>query len=169
MRVIFLQDELTIILCFLVWPALQVAAALISLYLPDRYFSPDSYFFRAHHFEKEGRIYDSIFRVSHWKHLLPDGGAILKKRGFKKKKLEGHSKEYLDRFLVESARGELTHWLAIIPFWVFGFFTPPRVMWYMLVYALLVNLPCIIAQRYNRPRIKKLLSRISSHVQSVKK
>ena len=169
MRVIFLSEVLTIILCFVAWPVLQVTAALICLYLPDRYFSPDSYFFRTHRFEKEGRIYDHIFRVSRWKHLLPDGGAILKKRGFKKKKLEGHSKEYLNRFLVESARGELTHWLAILPFWIFGFFTPPQVIWYMLVYALLVNLPCIIAQRYNRPRIKKFLKRISSHARSVEK
>jgi glycosyl-4,4'-diaponeurosporenoate acyltransferase len=160
MRVIFLPDVLTIILCFLVWPVLQVTAALVCLYLPDRYFSPDSFFFRAHRFEKEGRIYDSVFRVSRWKHLLPDGGAILKKRGFKKKKLKDHSKENLNRFLVESARGEITHWLAILPFWVFGFFTPPRVIWYMFVYALLVNLPCIIAQRYNRPRVLNLLNRM---------
>lgn len=78
MRVIFLPEVLTIILCFFVWPVLQVTAALICLYLPDRYFSPDSFLFSAHRFEKEGRIYDSVFRVSRWKHLLPDGGAILK-------------------------------------------------------------------------------------------
>ncbi|MDD4200319.1 MAG: hypothetical protein PHS19_02905 [Eubacteriales bacterium] len=169
MRVIFLSEVLTILLCFLVWPVLQVTAALICLYLPDRFFSPDSFFFRTHPFEKEGRVYDHIFRVRHWKHLLPDGGAILKKRGFKKKELEGHSKEYLNRFLIESARGELTHWLAILPFWVFGFFTPPRVIWYMLVYALLVNLPCIITQRYNRPRIKKLLNRNKASGRDVQK
>ena len=162
MRVIFLPEILTIILCFLAWPVLQVGAALICLYLPDRCFSPDSFLFRAHRFEKEGRIYGRVFRVSQWKHLLPDGGAILKKRGFKKKKLECHSKEYLNRFMVESSRGELTHWLAILPFWIFGFFTPPQVIWYMLVYALLINLPCIIAQRYNRPRVMRLLHRISS-------
>lgn len=162
MRVIFLSDALTIILCFFVWPVLQVTAALICLYLPDHCFLPDAFIFRTRRFEKEGRIYDSVFRVSRWKHLLPDGGAILKKRGFRKKKLESFSTEYLNRFLIESARGELTHWLAILPFWIFGFFTPARVIWYMLVYALLVNLPCIIAQRYNRPRINKLLQRISN-------
>ncbi len=167
MRVFFLPDVITIILCFLVWPVLQVSAALISLYLPDRYISPDSFFFRAHRFEKEGRIYDNVFRVSRWKHLLPDGGTIFKKHGFSKKKLVSISKEYLNRFLVESARGELVHWLAILPFWIFGFFTPSRVIWYMLGYSLLINLPCIIVQRYNRPRIKKLLQKISSHTQSV--
>ena len=159
MRLIFLSDELTIILCFVVWPVLQVGAALICLNLSDRYFSPESFFFRTRCFEKEGRIYDRIFRVSRWKHLLPDGGMIWKKRGFKKKKLDSFSEVNLNRFLVESARGEMTHWLAIFPFWVFWFFTPPIVPWIMLIYALMINIPCIIAQRYNRPRVHRLLSR----------
>jgi glycosyl-4,4'-diaponeurosporenoate acyltransferase len=165
MQVIFLPGPFTIIVCFFVWPVFQTAAALICLSLPDHFFSPDAFLFRAHRFEKEGRIYDRVFRVSRWKHLLPDGGAILNKRGFRKKKMESFSKEYLNRFLVESARGELTHWLAILPFWIFGFFTPPQVIWYMLVYALLANVPCIIAQRYNRPRVCKLLNRIRSNAQ----
>ena len=160
MRVIFLSDIVTLILCFIVWPVLQVGAALLCLNLPDSCFSSDSFFFRAHRFEKEGRIYERIFRVSRWKHLLPDGGMIWKKRGFRKKKLASFSQENLNRFLVESARGELTHWLAILPFWIFGFFAPLQVIWYMLAYALLLNLPCIIAQRYNRPRVHRLLSHI---------
>ena len=161
MRVIFLSDTLTILLCFVVWPVLQVSAALLCLYLPDRCFSPDAFLFRAHRFEKSGAIYDRLFKISRWKHLLPDGGMVFKKSGFRKKKLDSFSKEHLHRFLVESARGELTHWLAILPFWVFGFFTPPPVMWIMLLYALLVNLPCILAQRYNRPRVEQLLYRMS--------
>lgn len=159
MRLIFLPDVLTIILCFIVWPLLQVGAALICFNLPDNCFSPDSFFFSTRRFEKEGRIYDRIFRVSRWKHWLPDGGMVWKKRGFKKKKLDSFSEENLNRFLVESARGEMTHWLAVFPFWVFWFFTPPMVPWIMLVYTLLVNLPCIIAQRYNRPRIQRLIQK----------
>lgn len=163
MQIIFLPEIWTIVLCFVVWPILQVAAALFCLNLPDRIFSSNSFFFRTHHFEKEGRIYDKVFRVSKWKHLLPDGGMVWKKRGFRKKHLANFSENNLNRFLVESARGELTHWLAILPFWVFGFFTPSKVIWYMLAYALLVNTPCIIAQRYNRPRVRKLLTRMKRH------
>lgn len=165
MRIIFLSDNWTIILCFLVWPVLQVGAALICFYMPNSYFSPNSFLFRTRKFEKDGRIYDSVFCVSHWKHLLPDGGAIFKKRGFRKKNLDSFSKDNLNRFLVESARGELTHWLAILPFWVFGFIAPVRVLWYMLAYALIINLPCIIAQRYNRPRVQKLLNKIEKRKQ----
>lgn len=159
MRIIFLPDIFTILLCFIIWPVLQVSAALICLKLPDGIFSPDLFLFRSHSFEQEGRIYDKIFLVRRWKHLLPDGGTVWKKHGFRKKRLNDFSEENLDRFLIESARGELTHWLAILPFWVFGFFTPSFVICLMLVYSLLANMPCIIAQRYNRPRIIQFLKK----------
>lgn len=158
---IFLPDTWTILLCFLVWLVLQVSAALVCFNLPDRFFSPDSFFFRSHRFENGGRIYNTIFLVKRWKHLLPDGGTVWKKKGFKKKKLDNFSEENLNRFLIESARGELTHWLAIFPFWVFWFFTPPYVPWLMLLYALLANMPCILVQRFNRPRVIRLIKRKS--------
>ena len=147
-------------LCFILWPVLQLAAAHFCHRLPDRVLSPRSWFFRSHDFEDGGRIYQKIFRVRRWKHLLPDGNITRKRPRFRKKHLEDFSAENLDRFLVESARAELTHWLAMPFFWVFGFFVPARVIWYMLIYALLANLPCIIAQRYNRPRVQRLLARM---------
>lgn len=157
MRVIFLSDIDTFLLCFLVWPVIQVGAALICLYLPNRFFSPHSRIFRAFSWEREGRFYDNVFRVSSWKHMLPDGSILAKSRGFRKKNLQCYTSEYLERFLVESCRAEMTHLLAILPFWVFWFFTPPQVPWIMFVYALIVNLPCMIVQRYNRPRIMRIL------------
>lgn len=138
-------------------------AALICLNLPDRFFTPNSWFFKSHKFEKQGQIYQKLFLVNRWKHLLPDGGAAWGRKGFEKKKLRNRSQDYLKEFLTESARGEMTHWLAILPFWVFGFFTPFNTIWMMLAYALVAHLPCIIVQRYNRPRIQRLLMRMESH------
>ena len=167
MQIIFLPGTWTILICFVLWPILQFAAAQICHVLPDRAFSPKSWFFRTHDFENGGQIYEKLFRVRKWKHLLPDGNSAPKQRRFNKKHLENFSAENLNRFLLESSRAELTHWLAILPFWLFGFFVPGSVIVYMLIYALLVNLPCIIAQRYNRPRVQRLLSRMkivrSSH------
>lgn len=79
---------------------------------------------------------------------------------FLAKNLENFSKETLNRFLIESARAELTHLLAILHFWIFCLFTPQRVIWYMLIYSLVVNLPCIIVQRYNRPRVLRFLKKM---------
>lgn len=161
MQLIVLPGWISILLCFTIWPALQIGVSLLCLKLPDRCYSPGLHFYRAHRFEKEGRLYEQIFRVSRWKGRLPDGGLIWNKKAFSKKKLESFSKDSLDRFLIESARAELTHWLAILPFWLFGFFTPMPVIWMMLLYALIVNIPCIIVQRYNRPRVQKLIRKIS--------
>ncbi len=160
MQLVFLSPLWMLVLFFVAWPILQVSAALIALAIPDKSYNPYSFFYRSHRFEKEGKIYEQLFAIKKWKHLLPDGGAMFKKRGFKKKKLDSFSKENLEKFLVESARGELTHWLAIIPFWIFGFFAPPYFIAIMFGYALLVNMPCIIAQRYNRPRIIRLLKKM---------
>ena len=93
-----------------------------------------------------------------WKKYLPDGGSLVKD-GFEKKKLVSFEKDNLDKYLLESCRAEMIHWLAILPFWIFGFFTPPIVILDMLIFALAVNLPCVIAQRYNRPRIVRVVAR----------
>ncbi len=160
MRLIELPDLWTLALCFVIWPILQVCAALFCLLLPDRFFSPDSFIFRLRRWEDGGCFYERLFHVRRWKHLLPDGAAVWKKRGYQKKHIENFSPDNLRRFCIESARGELTHWLAILPFWIFGFFVPPAVVALMLLYALAVNMPCIIVQRYNRPRIERILKEI---------
>ena len=74
-------------------------------------------------------------------------------KGFRKKKLKTLDSDYLKAFIKETCRAEWAHWMQIIPFWLFGFWAPPPVIWFMLLYALLLNMPCIIAQRYNRPRL----------------
>ncbi len=157
MRVLHLPAILNIALASLLWAAIHLGTAWVCLRLPDAFFGPDNFLFRTRPFEKGGQFYETAFRVTRWKGLLPDGGGWSKKKGFRKKQLESLEPEYLRRFLAESARGELTHWMAILPFWVFGFFLPPAVIPFMLAYALLANLPCIIAQRYNRPRIQRYL------------
>jgi glycosyl-4,4'-diaponeurosporenoate acyltransferase len=158
MQIFFLTPIWSVLLCFGLWPILQTIAAWICLLIPIRFFAPDRFIFRSHAWEKEGKIYSTIFRVDRWKAKLPDGAAV-RKNGYKKKNLENFTEENLQLFLVESCRAEMSHWLAIIPFWVFGFFTPAYVIFFMFLYAVGINTPCIIAQRYNRPRIIRVLAK----------
>ncbi|NCB48071.1 MAG: glycosyl-4,4'-diaponeurosporenoate acyltransferase [Clostridia bacterium] len=159
-----MSDTITVLLFFIVWPILQVGSALICLYIPDKFFNNNKGIYKTQKFEKNGKIYDDIFKVKKWKHLLPDGGAIYKKKGYAKKKLSDYSTNNLIKFLIESCRAELTHWLPISLFWVFFLFTTPLVGFFMFVYSIIVNLPCIFAQRYNRPRIARLLESINKKV-----
>lgn len=156
MQIFFFSAPLTIFLFFAIWGIVPLLLAYLCLLIPDRFFEPTRFFWRSHAFERGGSIYERVFHIRSWKHLLPDGGGVWKKRSYKKKSLTDYSEQNLKRFLIETSRGELVHWLGIVPFWVFGLFAPPAVIWIMLCYALIVNLPCIIAQRYNRPRVYAL-------------
>ena len=121
MQIIFLPEWLTLILCFIVWFILQSLAAFICYIIPDRYYKPDSFIFKSKEWEKEGKIYNNIFKITKWKKFLPDGAAVAK-NGYRKKHLNNFTKDNLEKFIIESCRGEMSHWLAILPFWLFGFF-----------------------------------------------
>ena len=155
MQVLFLPIPWTLALCVLGWFLFQSGAAWLCFRIPDRWFKPDRFPFRAARWETSGKLF-AFLRVQQWKRWLPDGAAVVR-GGYRKKHLMDFSEENLERFVVESCRGELTHLLAIAPFWAFGFIGPPSIVWMMLMYALAVNVPCMIAQRYNRPRILRLL------------
>jgi len=159
MQFIFLPQWLTILLCFIVWPTLQIAIALVFNHLSDSEILSFSNCLRTRTWEDHGKFYKRFFKINLWQKLLPDGAAVLES-GFRKKSLQKISVPYLDKFIVETYRAELIHIFAIFPFWIFGFWSPPIVILYMLLYALAVNFPCILLQRYNRPRLVRLRDRL---------
>lgn len=165
MRIFFFSDKWVIILCFVFWLFFEVLAGAIAKAIPNSYYSKDSFLFRERKWEKGGKFYLNIFKIRKWKKFLPDGAAF-QKDGFRKKTLTNYSKENLELFILESRRAELIHFLSILPFWTFGFFAPTRIVVYMLIYALLFNLPCVVTQRYNRPRVIRLLNSNSTHFQN---
>ena len=160
MQILYLPTPITVLLCFAMWFVINLGVALICLKIPDDSLSPERFLFRTRRWENGGRLYRAL-GVHHWKKLLPDGASIVK-GGYRKKSLTDYSLENMNRFAMESCRAELTHLLAIFPFWIFGFIGPPSILLYMFIYALIFNLPCIIAQRYNRPRITALVEQMKA-------
>ncbi len=152
MQVIFLSPVQMLISFFIVWPIIQLLMTLLCNLFDIYRFDPNSFFFKCHKWENDGKVYKTLFKIHRWKHLLPDGAKV-EKNGFEKKYLKNYENDYLKEFIHQTCRAELSHWLQILPFWVFGFWCPFYMIWIMLFYALLVNLPCILAQRYNRPRL----------------
>lgn len=84
-------------------------------------------------------------------------GAKLFKGEMQKKHISSYDINYLNLFVKETAKAELIHWLGMLPFIIYFLLTPPLVALIMVLYAIIVNLPCIIAQRYNRPRLIKII------------
>jgi glycosyl-4,4'-diaponeurosporenoate acyltransferase len=92
--------------------------------------------------------------------LLPDGGLWVGSC-FTKRHILDHDPAYLRRFALETRRSELAHWSMALCFPLFYFWNPPWAKAVMTFYALGVNLPCILTQRYNRARVEGILEEIS--------
>jgi glycosyl-4,4'-diaponeurosporenoate acyltransferase len=155
MQIIYPPVEVMLLSYIIVWPVIQLSAAIICNHIDDRFFNPEKWILRSRKWEKGGKIYNRIFHIKKWKHLLPDGARVHKK-GFEKRNLKSSDPEYIKAFIAETGRAEIIHWCQLLPFWVFGLWSPAIAVWLMLAYAVIVNVPCIIAQRYNRPRLIRL-------------
>ncbi|HRZ45979.1 MAG TPA: glycosyl-4,4'-diaponeurosporenoate acyltransferase [Candidatus Paceibacterota bacterium] len=137
------------------WLAIQLGLAWAFTKMPVDWFNPGNTF----GWERGGRFYEAVFRIKEWKNRLPDAARWFG-GGFAKGALAGKQGGYLQRFIRETWRGELCHWAAIACAPVFFLWNP----WWgdsiIAAYALAANLPCILVQRYNRQRLRRLLARL---------
>ena len=140
------------------WLVIQFGLAWGFTQLAAERFDYRSHFAHPRGWERGGRFYERVFAIKRWKDKLPDAARMFR-GGFAKAKLQTATPEYLDRFLRETWRGELVHWLALLTLPLFAIWNP---WWGVLVnaaVALAVNFPCILALRYNRARFRRLLAR----------
>ncbi|NGO38964.1 glycosyl-4,4'-diaponeurosporenoate acyltransferase [Limisphaera ngatamarikiensis] len=149
-----LPTWLTALLNVIGWPVIQLGWAWIFTRLPSRWFHPP----RGFAWEAQGRLYERLFAVRRWKDRLPDGAAWFR-HGFPKSALRSSQTDYLRAFLVETWRGELCHWAALASTPVFALWNPPWAILIMTLCGLLLNIPCILAQRYNRIRLRRLVEK----------
>ena len=164
---ITLPVPVIIILDILGWFVIQMGMAYFFTRLPEHYINPGNFLFRSRKWERAGAFYNHTFNIKRWKEFLPDGAALFA-GGFRKKHLADTGVTYYRRFIVETCRGEATHWAVIL-------ITPVFFVWnygwaniVMIVYALTANFPCILAQRYNRLRLRKIIekrldNKVTSH------
>lgn len=85
-----------------------------TLSLPERYFQKQTFIYPARKWENEGQFWQTHFDIKNWAKIIPDGTRILKK-GFYKKICSKKEANYLETFILETKRAELTHWLSILP------------------------------------------------------
>jgi glycosyl-4,4'-diaponeurosporenoate acyltransferase len=143
------------LIIFGLWFIIHYATGVIGHRIPHHHLLHDSCLTRARLWELEGMIYQRRFRIRKWKKHLPEGGDIFT-GGFNKKNLAHRSKDYYLRFVEETRRAEYVHWMQLCLVWIFFLFNEWPIAIIMVVYALTVNIPCIMAQRFNRPRLLRL-------------
>ncbi|WP_432353272.1 glycosyl-4,4'-diaponeurosporenoate acyltransferase [Sporosarcina sp. A2] len=140
------------------WAFFHIAISLLTVRIPFQWFIRNKHLFESFHFERQGNLWQRLFRVKSWKQLIPDGTMVIRK-GYTKKSLHGNDMSSLEEFVVESRRAELTHWLSIAPVALFFLWNPVWASLLNVAYAVLFNVPIVIAQRYNRPRLERLIAR----------
>jgi glycosyl-4,4'-diaponeurosporenoate acyltransferase len=136
------------------WPVIQFGFAWLFTQMPVKWFNPPN----AGAWEQGGRFYERFFGIKHWKDWLPDAARWFG-GGFAKGALTGTEPRYLQRFIRETWRGELCHWCALGCAPLFFLWNPWWADLVMVSYALVANLPCILSQRYNRLRLRRVLAR----------
>lgn len=155
MRIFFLPLPVTVIVDVVAWLLLQFGVSKTMLSFHPQRFNPSAWLFRERRWERGGKTYEALF-VKAWKDYLPDAGPWFKE-GFRKGSLSSRSPDYFRRFVLETCRGELAHWLVIPAAPLFFLWNRPWVGALMVAYAVVGNVPCIIVQRYNRIRLTRLL------------
>ena len=133
------------------WIVIQLGLAWAFTKMPVTWFVPPSRHVRC-------RFYERVFAIKHWKDRLPDAARWFS-GGFAKGELAGTGREYWQRFIRETWRGELCHWCALGCAPVFFLWNPWWGDLIIVAYAVAANLPCILAQRYNRARLQRVLGR----------
>lgn len=147
-----------IVVNIFLWLFIHLVIAKLSNLIPLNFFRRDYFIFKTFRFERTGRFYEIIFGVKKWKRYLPDGAKLFQ-GGFEKKSLKNKSVAYLEYFIMETKRAEFSHFMQILPVPIFFLFNVPIASIIMVIYAIIVNLPCMVVQRYNRPRLRRLLER----------
>lgn len=156
MRVVHLSDPVTIVLDVVAWGLVHAGSGYLAHRTPVGWLARDRWLFRERGVERGGRLYAGPLRIGRWKDRLPEAGALFA-GGISKRHVTAAVDGGLERFVVETRRAELAHWLAAAPGPLFALWNPPAVVPVMVLYGVLVNAPFIAVQRYNRIRAERVL------------
>lgn len=158
MPIVHLEPVPLIFVNIAAWLVIHLGISWGCRKINNSFFENKNAWFRTFPFEEDGVFWEKKLRIREWKDLLPDGTVIAKK-GFDKSRLNKSESSYLATFIIETRRAELTHWLLIPPAFLFFLWNPLWAGWVMILYAWAVNIPFIIIQRYNRPRLERIFLR----------
>ena len=156
-----MPPALTIAVDVVAWGVFHAATGYAAYRLDGGRLSRDGWLLRPRRFEDGGRWYRRWLRIGRWKDKVPDAGDLFR-GGVSKRHLPAYDEAGLQLFVRETRRAELAHWWAMCCGPVFVLWNPPLAAGLLVAYGVVVNLPFIVIQRYNRFRIQALAGRRSS-------
>lgn len=145
--------------CVIYYAGTGIASFVLGRLLPKHWFHPQSFWFRCHSFEENGRLYEKL-RIRHWQKRVPDMSKILPWI-MPAKKLAAGFQTQLPRMLEETCVAEFTHvLLCVTGLYGLKLWPGPGGLILYILYVTVFNLPFILIQRYNRPRLLRLLHKL---------
>jgi glycosyl-4,4'-diaponeurosporenoate acyltransferase len=155
-----MPQALTIVVDVIAWGTFHTTTGYAAYRLDESRLSRDGWLLRPRRFETAGRWYRRRLRIDRWKDKLPEAGGLFR-GGISKRHLPAYDVAGLRVFVRETRRAELAHWWAMCCGLVFVLWNPPLAAGLLIGYGVLVNLPFIMIQRYNRFRTQALIERRS--------
>lgn len=136
---------------------LGILSHFVGQALPRGRFDAQKFPYRSADWEKNGKVYEKL-GIKHWKDYLPDMSKIMP--DMVKKKMSAAKEQGTDVLIAETCVAECVHWaLIVLSLGIFLFWHSGWAVVFWLVYNLFGNVPFIIIQRYNRPRLVLLEQR----------
>ncbi|WP_306431585.1 glycosyl-4,4'-diaponeurosporenoate acyltransferase [Staphylococcus borealis] len=134
------------------WTTTQLSISYLMLRCPSSLFVKYDKVFTIWSWEKNGALWNTLLRINKWKRFIPEG-ARFNHHIYNKKRLASFKLEDIHIMIVEMRRAELVHWLSMIPVIIFVK-APKYIQFINMSYVICANLPIILTQRYNRPRLE---------------
>lgn len=133
--------------------SVSIVVFLLGRVFPRRWLHEQAFPFKSFGFEKNGAIYQKL-GIMKWKTKLPDASLIISRlfpKWMPKKRLENEEK--IPILIKETCVAEMTH--SAVSLLGFGcvFIWKGIGGWIMSLGFLILNLPFILMQRFNRPRL----------------
>lgn len=145
--------------CFLYLIYVSVVGFIVGRILPKKWFDAEKFPYRSFAFEKSGRIYENL-KIRKWMNKLPDMSKILPFT-MPEKKISVEQLEKMPRMIQETCVAEFTHSTnSLAGFFCLRLYPGIGGVIISVIYALVFNLPYIIIQRFNRPRLTELSKHI---------
>ena len=146
--------------CFEYCAFIAIVAFFIGRILPKRWFHAEMFPYASYSFEKNGKIYDRL-HIRAWKDRMPDMSRVMKDMVPKRVGKAPHA-EHVWVLVQETCRAESVHLaLCVLSLGIFFFW----MNWIGALLGALVavcNIPFILIQRYNRPRLVSLAQRLEA-------
>lgn len=141
--------------CFRYLITMSIITFFVGRVLPKKWFCYDRFPYRVYSFEKGGEIYNRI-NIRSWQKKVPDMSKVFT-HIMPPKKLTSENCKNMPRMIQETCVAEFIHAVnCILGFYCLKIFPGIGGIIVVFIYAVVFNLPYILIQRYNRPRLIRL-------------